>query len=175
MAENRVPALWLKQPWPRLLCEGHEYPGGKRVENRTWPMPAKYIGQWCLIGASKAPATAGDLRAARKCLCALGMSGEQLAWLEAPIFKHNCDGAMVPAYGGLVGAVKWADCIKYPGQLLVRPGGVWGFGPYCWQTTEATPYLPFVPWTGQQGFFKVPLSELPAEYRDVFADEGMGE
>ncbi len=50
---NTLPCISLWQPWAGLLVHGHEHPNGKRVENRTWDLPATMRGRWCLVHAAK--------------------------------------------------------------------------------------------------------------------------
>lgn len=44
-------AISVKQPWAFLVCKGI-----KPIENRTWPLPKKYIGKRVYIHASSKPA-----------------------------------------------------------------------------------------------------------------------
>lgn len=53
-------ALTIQQPWAdHIVHGGHPKWGPKTIENRTWPIPAKYVGLRILIHAGKT----GDRRA----------------------------------------------------------------------------------------------------------------
>lgn len=114
--------------------------GGKDVENRDWS--TAFRGR-ILVHAGK-----GMTRAEH----------EDAAW-----FAHQCTGLPTPKYeelerGGIVGSVEIVDCVT----VCASP---WFVGQYGFLLANPRPG-PFVPWRGQLGFFDVPLSALPAEYRE---------
>jgi ASCH domain-containing protein len=51
-----LPAISLWQPWASLIALGV-----KRIETRSWPCPAKYIGERVLIHAAKRPLPLGGI------------------------------------------------------------------------------------------------------------------
>lgn len=50
-----TPALSIRQPWDVALLSGI-----KPVENRTWPLPPKYINKPLLLHAGKAKPRSGE-------------------------------------------------------------------------------------------------------------------
>lgn len=167
-----VPAISLWQPWAWLLVHGHEHPNGKRVENRRWPLPPRYVdlaavndkmvGKWCLIHAAKNQDVA-EFAYARDTARRAGMMPDDL-WGEWTNFVPRL------SFGGIVGVVQWR--LQIDGESRPESGTVarafydspWFVGEKGWVTEAARP-LPFVPWRGSQGFFRVPLAALPVEYQ----------
>ncbi|HUX01549.1 MAG TPA: hypothetical protein VMY35_11275 [Phycisphaerae bacterium] len=160
MGVIEVPALSLWQPWAWLLVHGHEHANGKRIENRRWPLPESACGRWCLIHAAKRGATEKELLAARCVARAAGLPAPDLPWCNEQLMQTNAAGAVVAAFGGIVGAVKWGA----PADCEAHYSSPWWAGPFGWPTLDAK-VLPFVAWRGRQGLFGVPLSGLPAAYQ----------
>lgn len=148
-----VPAISLWQPFAALLVNGHRYTNGKRVENRGWPLPQRMCGQWTLVHAALREPTSWDMTHAGEMGSEAGIPVSDIfLWTRAP-------------RGGFVGAVKFGMTLSLAEARLRRDlCPVWADGLFCWETTDARP-LPFVPWRGSQGFFRVPLSALPPEYQ----------
>lgn len=48
-------ALTIRQPYADAIVHGHPLRGMKRTENRSRPIPGKYVGETILIHAGKAP------------------------------------------------------------------------------------------------------------------------
>ena len=164
MTTETIPCISLWQPWAWLLVHGHEHPDGKRVENRTWPLPAAMIGRWCLIHAAKAIKPNERLAAGRVAATLTGWAP------RVALARLTSDTEEFPL-GGIVGAVKWETCCEV--EALFEDDGLgapppsiraWAVGPHCWITSAAKP-LPFVSLCGRQGFWNVPLSSLPDEYQ----------
>ncbi|MEU6016889.1 hypothetical protein ABZ826_23425 [Streptomyces sp. NPDC047515] len=54
-------ALTIRQPYADAIVHGHHTHGYKRTENRSRPIPPKYLGQTILIHAAKAPHPAAEI------------------------------------------------------------------------------------------------------------------
>ena len=134
-------ALSIRQPWAWLIVrpdiEGEQnrldaYANGsiKDIENRDWPTDRR--GR-ILIHASKGM-TREEYR-----------MGMDMLWLDP--------GALIPSYeqltrGGFVGTVEIVDCVR-------ESDSEWFFGAFGFVLKNAKP-MPYVPFNGQLGFFKVP-------------------
>lgn len=191
MSNIFIPAISLWQPWAWLLVHGHEHANGKRVENRGWPLPtgpSGMAGAWCLIHAAKA----GCQMVPPRYHCPTpnpNDSPRYFGWPDSTCLVAAMTAAAnaglevcprvgdVMQCGGIVGAVRWDGyCDRQNGTWSTMsricdlkdatPRLRYWFGDtrYLWFTMDARP-LPFVPWRGRQGFFRVPLAELPAEYQ----------
>lgn len=79
MSAARMIAISIRQPWAHLILTR-----GKDVENRSWPLPANYLGQTILIHAGIAKPT------------------------EHPSAYHFLD---LPR-GGIVGMVQITGCVR---------------------------------------------------------------
>lgn len=125
-------AFSVRQPWAFFIITGI-----KDVENRSWPCPAKYIGQRVFIHASKSPAFS---------------TAEVRTILEA-----TCPGAAFPpslcvsatCTGGIVGEVTIAGCVRDSASPWATHGS------YHWLLKDAR-MRPFRPCRGYLGFFTVP-------------------
>lgn len=138
-------ALSIRQPWAWFILHA-----GKDIENRTWPLPARFDGQPVLIHAGKWFNASeiveifdevNDQRIARA-----GQANVTLNQL-----KEQC--------GGIVGV---ATLSRGPasGSPWASPGG------YHWRVTDARP-LPFMPCRGSLGFFGVQYKlSLPEGWRN---------
>jgi len=171
--EGVVKAISLYQPWAWLLRHGHEHPNGKRVENRSWPLPPSMVGKWCLIHASKNPGSATHMSKElwRELLAADRICTQtRIIGLE-PVDQVHIPPACELDFGGIIGVVKWGTPVhgiegtpSASAEIVAVLNSAWFCGPWGWPTLDAKP-LPFVPWRGGPGFFNVPLAELPAEYQ----------
>ena len=174
----KVPVLPVWQPWAWYLVRGHEHPGGKRVENRSRPLPKTLAGRWCLIHATTTPGMRGRRRRVMsKGLAAAFFDALRIAQ-RAGLYASGGTVAEWNAviddlhFGGLVGAVKFDGEVRagddervccYDLAALRSP---WFSGPVGWTTVDAKP-LPFVAFAAHQGINYVPLADLPAEYREL--------
>lgn len=157
-------AISIRQPWAFLIVQPCEPRVRKDIENRSWQLPAQYVGQPILVQASAKPmfsvADMEGIFSAMSPRCAdLGLPAYRLmgAYLEAP-------GAIDSARsGGIVGVVRFAASIRNEGQTPPSP---WADAEskWWWPVMAARP-LPFTPCKGRLSFFK-------AEYPHVEALEG---
>jgi hypothetical protein len=136
-------AISVQQPWAFFLVNGF-----KPVENRTWPIPDKYIGARVLIQASARPLF--PLAAARETLAEMhALYGIPGGWRFPEMGRD---------VGGIVGMVRLVGCTRDHVSPWAVPGQ------WHWQTAEAKP-LPFMPCKGQLGFFRV-------DYRPAGTERG---
>lgn len=133
--------LSIRQPWAWLIVHGF-----KDVENRDWPTRVR--GR-ILVHASKGM-TRDEWEGAWTFAHGSGASPKAL---EAGITRDT-----IPR-GGIVGSVEIVDCVTVCASR-------WFMGSHGFLLANPRPG-PFVPWRGQLGFFDVPLSALPAEYREA--------
>ncbi len=123
-------ALSIRQPWASLILLA-----GKDIENRTWRTRVRGP---LLIHAAK------------------GMTRKE--YLDAMDFVDaNCFGSIGNLFdsfepdnlprGGIIGSVNLTDCVY-------QSDSPWFQGPYGFVLCDPRP-LPFVPFTGQLGFFDV--------------------
>ncbi|MGD9949824.1 MAG: ASCH domain-containing protein [Desulfobulbus sp.] len=124
-------ALSIRQPWVH-----HIFHNGKDIENRTW---STRIRGRVLIHA------------------AMGLTREQYENGQYPIQKTGCQWIELPPFslldrGGIFGSVEIVDCVN-------NSASPWFFGPFGFVLRNPEP-LPFLPWKGQLGFFRVPDSLL---------------
>jgi len=158
-------ALSLWQPWAWLLAHGHDHPTGKRVENRPWSTDFR---GWFLIHASKSPGLTKTGRMTNA-LWKEMIAADQVILSARLSAKHAPPPAKDLNFGGIIGVAKLEACIDdirdafLEVETFVEP--VWFAGPYGFVIGAARP-LPFVPWRGRQGWFDVPVGELPIAYHD---------
>lgn len=125
-------ALSIRQPWCWLILHG-----GKDIENRAWP--TRFRGTF-LIHASKGmtryeyESAVDTARTARR---------DATGYVHIPPMKEI-------ERGGIVGKADIVDCVE-------RSNSSWFFGQYGFVLANVTP-VPFQPWKGSLGFFKVPDS-----------------
>jgi hypothetical protein len=136
-----VRALSIRQPWAWLIINA-----GKDIENRKWF--SKYHGP-LLIHAGK-----GMTRAEYDDVAAWLASRPELAHIRLPAREHL-------ERGGIVGMVNMYGSVN-------RSDSSWFFGPNGLVFAGARP-LPFTPYKGQLGFFRVPDELLPVEHRPLAA------
>lgn len=140
-----MPAINIRQPWAFMIVQGCEPSVRKDIENRTWPLPAKYVGLPMLVVASGMPFF--RLRDAKAEYDARGMGARPLldAVLAAPEVID------VTRNGGMVGVVRFAASIRNEGQTPPSP---WGDpeSPWWWPIVAAR-QLPFVRCKGQLSVF----------------------
>jgi len=126
-----VIALSVRQPWAFFIVAGL-----KDVENRSWPCPAKYIGRQVLIHASKSPwFSTSEARTILEGIC----PGRALPSL---LVSATCT-------GGIIGQATIAACTRRESKSPWAAPGMWH-----WEIQDAY-MLPFRPYRGYLGFFKV--------------------
>jgi len=133
-------ALSVRQPWATLLALGH-----KRIENR--PRRTKFRG-WVLIHASRTFEADGFLQATFTCKKA-GLDATQVIIVD----DDRAPKKTVELYGGIIGAMRIDDSVSESSDPFFV--GPWG------HVIGAAVKLPFLPLSGQLGFFE---AKLPADY-----------
>lgn len=122
-------ALSIRQPWASLIVDGP-----KRIENRTWKTSRR---GWILVHASLS--------------CELE---DWLTWCDFAesrgLLQINDHPKDLPR-GGIIGAMRIDDCV----ETETSP---WFTGPHGF-LIGAVVSLPFLPVSGKQGFFEVPLAD----------------
>lgn len=127
-----LPALSIRQPWAWFIIQGW-----KKVENRKWLCPQKFIGRRVLIHAGKHFSAEetwdifNDVKAA-----GLGRSGH----VTLNDVRAQC--------GGIVGVATITGCVRDSASPWAAPGQ------WHWTLADARP-LPFFACPGKLGFFKV--------------------
>lgn len=122
-------ALSIRQPWAWAILYA-----GKDIENRTWS--TRFRGR-ILIHASKKPDNCGD---------------EWINFIHSSAISLGMNAKDIPAarnlgFGGIVGEAEIVDCVTDYESL-------WFGGPYGFVLKNTKP-LPFQPYKGALGFFKV--------------------
>lgn len=126
-------AISIRQPWAWLILHA-----GKDIENRSWKLPERFIGQRVLIHAGKAisPGYVADV------FGSLGHTG-----IEPPGRSITYPG-LKRRTGGIVGSCIFVGCTR-------DSNSPWAFpGEWHWQIAEPR-VEPFRPLRGQLGFFPV--------------------
>ncbi len=142
--DRSLTALTIRQPWVYAIMHL-----GKDVENRSWA--TSYRGP-ILIHAAK-----GMTRGEYQQFAGMLADPECAALLKGQGFRPE-----MPAFGalpraGIVGVVDIVDCVA-------ESDSPWWAGPGQVAFVLKNPRpLPFVPYRGQLGFFKVPADILPPE------------
>lgn len=119
-------ALSVRQPWASAILHL-----GKDIENRSWPMPAKYFGKKILLHTGKTKPRLGE-------------------WTGA-LYEHALTATPMP-YGGVIGVLVFGASVRDHSSQWAEPG-LWH-----WPIVEATP-LPFYPCKGRLGFFNVDVAQ----------------
>lgn len=122
-------ALSIRQPWAWLIVNGH-----KDIENRCWK--SGFRGK-ILVHASKGRCRESYETAAKHCELASAMTSKTI---ELPAFEDL-------ERGGIVGTVEITGCVE-------RSRSPWFLGEFGF-TLENAKTLPFRPYKGALGFFKV--------------------
>lgn len=134
-------ALTVWQPWPWAVVNA-----GKRVENRTWPLPDRFVGVPVALHAGGNKAQSDDLLAARRIAAAKGLD---LAWPQTYVKS------------ALVALVRFG-----PSFEVERPSAYeWEQGPYAWPITQVRRLARPVPCRGAQGLWPVPPAVALEVYR----------
>jgi hypothetical protein len=129
-----LPALSIRQPWAWAILELPPEVW-KDCENRSKPIPAKYLNTPVLI-----------------------QTGQKPYHLDAWDMIQQASGHRPPPkedlpLGQLVGACIFTDCVT-------RHGSQWFFGDYGWVIGPRVAFEEPVICTGQLGFWKPPEQEL---------------
>jgi hypothetical protein len=125
-------AISLLQPWAWAILWA-----GKDIENRTWDLPAQFVGRRVMLRASKR-VSRDEFDGAADMI--EGVSGVRVSSYE-----------LVPM-GALVGAVTFTGSI-HPGNDGVR----WHFpDQFCWIVHDAKPLPEPIPCKGMLGFWRIP-------------------
>lgn len=135
-----MPAIAIRQPWAFLVCQGAEPSERKDIENRSWRLPAQYVGKPMLVVASATP-----MMMWREAVSVLYARALGAQW------AHGAKNADCARNGGVVGVVRFAASIRNEGQT---PPSVWADqeSAWWWPIVAARP-LPFVRCKGQLSVF----------------------
>lgn len=134
-------ALTLIQPWAWTIVSVPE-PRAKRIENRSWKPPPKFLNQLIAIHAGRKY----DLEDARRI--------ERMSGLRPP-----AEDAI--ARGAIVGVARLARVFEDPLHPDFPPGQVrWFFGPYGWLLEDVVEVHPFE-CPGALGLWDVSETILP--------------
>lgn len=158
-----IPCISLWQPWASAIVTPHpnnSERGIKEYETRHWD--TKVRGRILVHAAKKWDHENMTLH------------------LNNPAFKmwRGYIGENPPR-GAIVGSVEILDMITSEkfiadGPLLSSDArtefylGNWGHGRYGWKLARPVLFDKPIPYRGQQGFWKVPIEEVPEEYRHLF-------
>jgi hypothetical protein len=124
--------LCIRQPWAFLVVNGF-----KPIENRTWPLPDRFIGQPILIQASKRPTF--SMMDAQREICRRAQPEEVFTAAMAGLGTGT---------GGIVGVTTVRECIQGHRSIWAEPN-TWN-----WILSDSRP-LPFMACRGRLGLFKV--------------------
>jgi hypothetical protein len=133
MGVKAMKAITVKQPWAWLICNGI-----KDIENRSWPLPAKYLGKRILIHAGAKPWTENFYKVCTK------------AHVDEILNKTNLhyfyDGAKVTS--AIIGSVKIVDCVQ-------NHPSIWAIdGQYHWVLAKPVLFDKPIPAKGRLGFWE---------------------
>jgi hypothetical protein len=132
---QRIHALTLKQPWPwAFLLQPPYLP--KRVENRTWPFPRKFVGQWIALHGGSIPSRTREAR-------------DDLARI-LEIAGHPPVSLDQTYVSGIFALAAFAPAKQG------KPGDPWHFGPYGWPLGGFVPLDRPIPCSGNLGVWAVP-------------------
>jgi hypothetical protein len=135
-----IPAISIRQPWAWFIVNGW-----KDIENRTWPLPQKYIGQRVYIHAGKHfdPEEIVEIFEDVK---AEGLKKEGAPHVSLNSLKAQC--------GGIVGTAIFSGCVQDSQSPWASPEP----GTFHWQIAEASP-VDFIPCLGKLSFFTPVMHE----------------
>jgi hypothetical protein len=115
-------ALTIRQPYATAYVRRV-----KPLENRTWALPSRLIGQWLAVHAAAADPVLYDDVAE--------------LWPDCPD-EYDC--------GAVIGAVRIARCLPWTEDL-----GPWATGPWCWVADAAVELAAPIEARGQQRLWAV--------------------
>lgn len=127
-------ALSLWRPWPWTF-----FHGGKRIENRPWPLP-----DW----AKGVPIA---MHAAQRF--------DQLALRDMRAGRFTRQARAVPATEhptGIVGVFQFSGCFHADDRPLSAKIDPWAFGPYCWEVSDVIELEEPIKCRGFQKLWHVP-------------------
>lgn len=125
-------ALTVRQPWADAIAHG-----GKRIENRTWPVPAKHVGARILIHA--------------------GAVADRYAVLPAEVPSRPI------GWPGTRSAVVAVATLVGSHLATGRCCGPWGFPEvFHWQLADVTALTDPVPCKGRLGLWTPPADVIAA-------------
>lgn len=150
----KIRGLSLTRPWPSAFTEG-PVELRKRVENRSWPIPAGLMGHFVALHAAKSYHLAD---------CEFI---EDILGVEMPSEK-DAQHSVIFAVGVLAGQVT-SDRDSRLDEVQRR----WFSGPFCWLIAEIVPLIVPVPCSGARGLW--PLEpELLERVRRAYIDSSVG-
>ena len=123
--ETKIRALTLHRPWPWAI-----FHAGKDFENRNYPLPEKFLGEWVAIHAGKKY----DDEAVR----AIRYSGRGVPPSDSDM----------PT--GIVGLAVFDRVCKTEAEA----GSAWATGPCAWHISNKLALALPIPCNGKQGFWK---------------------
>lgn len=135
---DRILALSLWRPWPWTF-----FHAGKRVENRSWPLPS-----WAKNVPIAMHATQRfDAESVKRMLAGeFGPAGRYVPDLDRE------------SATGIVGVFRFSDCFRLdePDLFRVRASSPWAFGPYCWVVSRLHELHEPIPCKGRQRLWRLP-------------------
>lgn len=147
MIARTLPAITLYQPYASLIVGG-----SKLYETRSWPAPAKYIGERIAIHAAKARtrAVADAIGAAygfRKPLPFGAIVGEATIENVAQVIGHDVNDGWLHVRWAIDGSL---DEVIPPSD---QKHGDFSIGRYAWKLIDIERYDPPIAARGWQGFW----------------------
>jgi hypothetical protein len=135
-----VKAITIRQPYADAIVQPSENP--KRIENRSWTLPARYVGVPVLLHSAAAPERKPVLPD---------------AW-AIPRLHDDCDNQL----GVILAQITFTDC-HYDGDDCDNQCATWGHEQvFHWDIADVTPLSTPVPAKGQLGFWTPPAPVLAA-------------
>lgn len=142
-----LPTLSIRQPWAWLIFQEHAAPLRKDIENRSWPLPARFLNTPVLIQSSVSAKVSPRV--------------VELEWasrgFEAQAQLGDIPTRGIAMRGCIVGAVVFSECIRNTGETP-RPS------PWCdtdagfWWRIQKAIALPPITAKGQLNFWKFDLN-----------------
>ena len=130
-------AISIRQPWAWAILNA-----GKNVENRSWPVPAQFIGKRIALHAGKQ----------------IDKNGIAFLMENGVIVPRSISGTLTSSpqldFGAIVGSVEIIDCIFNHPSPWAMPQH------YHWLLQNPRKFDQPIPWKGRLGFFEVPLDVL---------------
>jgi hypothetical protein len=150
--EGFVPCLSIQQPWTWLIVNGH-----KDIENRDWT--TSYRGPLLIHAGKRVDESSFDADGRLFTDYWRSRYGDELV-AGMPQQRQEYE------TGGIVGIATVVD-------VVIRSESPWFFGKHGWVLKDART-LPFVPYRGQLGLFRICVSTLPAEYARAVGEPRRG-
>lgn len=142
-------AISIMQPWPWAI-----FYAGKDFENRTWRIPARFVGVDLLLHTGKRPDTM-----------------DTWDWIARVGGKRPPLPSQLP-FGALIGTIRFAAAIPAAGPAA-QDLSPWACGSWCWPIVEARPFPRPIPCRGQRSFWEPPewtgrIPPAPVVQGDLF-------